>query len=478
MKKIFYIFLLAALFASCIEDGFTTSPSDQPVFSTDTLALGVVYTEDITTTRRFIVHNPHDKQLSISKISLSGTASDYFRLNVDGISGREFSAVDIRGNDSIFVFVEATLPRGDKALTDFEAKIDFNTNGITNSVVLTAQGQNVRRLKGHTITLRSTFDDELPYLITDSLVVAPDALLTIKAGAQLLFHDKAMLIVRGRLSCEGTAEKPIVMTGDRTGNVVTDISFDIMSRQWVGAFFTYTSHNNVLRNTIIKNTVQGVMIEGSSNIDYTTNPQLTLINCRLRNSGDLVLESYHSAIRAIGCEFAEAAGGLVYLQGGKHIFNHCTFANYYLFAAVSGPALWFAHLGENFPESDDQSGLPATTAEVSNSIIHGYGGEVSHGDLTGSNIFIRNCLLKSAGKDDDNFINCIWDADPLFYTVREDYFFDYRLKPESPAIGAADPALTLPEASIDGYGLSRTAPADLGAYVFTPPADEDISPVL
>ena len=52
--------------------------------------------------------------------------------------------------------------------------------------------------------------------------------------------------------------------------------------------------------------------------------------------------------------------------------------------------------------------------------------------------------------------------------MREDYIFDYRLQAESPAIGAADPALTAPEASVDAYGLSRGTAPDLGAYVYTP----------
>ena len=57
--------------------------------------------------------------------------------------------------------------------------------------------------------------------------------------------------------------------------------------------------------------------------------------------------------------------------------------------------------------------------------------------------------------------------------MREDYLFDSRLKPESPAIGAADPVLTLPDAAIDAYGLARGTAPDLGAYVFMPPAEEE-----
>jgi hypothetical protein len=75
--------------------------------------------------------------------------------------------------------------------------------------------------------------------------------------------------------------------------------------------------------------------------------------------------------------------------------------------------------------------------------------------------------MKSSGSDDDNFISCLWGSNPLFYTVREDYVFDYRLKDDSPAIGAGDAASTRPEAALDAYGLARGSAPDLGAYVYS-----------
>ena len=110
MRKIILLLPMIALLAACIEDGFSTSPSDQPVYSVDTLSLGQVFTDEPTPTSRFVVRNPHSKQLQIASISLSGADADCFRLNVDGIPGRNFQNVEIRGKDSIFVFVEATLP--------------------------------------------------------------------------------------------------------------------------------------------------------------------------------------------------------------------------------------------------------------------------------------------------------------------------------------------------------------------------------
>lgn len=468
MKKIHILFLLTAITAcmlsSCIDDSFTSDAADQPKFSVDSLKMGVVFTDAMTTTHRFTVRNTASKSLSISRISLSGDGAQYFRLNVDGFSGRDFSNVEIRAKDSIYVFVEATLPENhDEIPVEINAYVDFLTNGITRSVVLSAFGQDVNRLHALTITEDTEFDSPLPYQIFDSLVVAKGALLTVAPGAQLLFHDKASLIVHGQLICAGTPDSPVILSGDRTGNVVGDISFDLMSRQWDGIGFTAGSKGNVLSHTIVKNTTYGVVLDGEDASAGETS--IWLHNSRLRNSGATVLASFHADVVATGCEFAEGGGGLVYLHGGSHVFNHCTFANYYLFSALGGPALSLNHISS---DDEDESGLPLLKADISNSILYGLGTDILPADLTGTDVTLRYCLLKSKGEDDDNFINCIWDTDPLYYTVRNEYYFDYRLKDESPAIGAANPELTLDDASVDAYGLPRGIQPDLGAYVFSP----------
>ncbi|MDE5595828.1 MAG: hypothetical protein K2I89_09695, partial [Muribaculaceae bacterium] len=426
------------------------------------LKMGVVFTEQKTTTHRFSVSNPASKSLAISHIGLSGDAAEYFRLNVDGFSGREFNNVEIRGKDSIFVFVEATLPTANADLpVEMNAFVDFTTNGVSRSVVLSALGQDVIRLNGLIVDNDTHFDSAKPYQIFDSLVVAQGATLTLAPGTRLLFHDSAYLAVDGTLISDGTVEQPVILSGDRTGNVVTDISFDLMSRQWKGVIFGAGSKNNDLRHTEIKNTNFGVIVDGEEAASAETS--LVLTNCRLHNSGATVLTAYHADIDAVGCEFAEGSEGLVTLVGGSHSFNHCTFANNYLFTAISGPAIAFSHFNG---ETDDQSQRPYLTANIDNSIIYGLGQDLSHGDFTDTEIFIRNCLMKSEGNDDDNFLNCIWGEDPLYYTVRSEYLFDYRLKADSPAIGAADASLSSPRSSYDAYGNARGAQPDLGAYVY------------
>lgn len=446
---------VSATLTGCIEDGFTSSPSDQPEFSTDTLKLGTVFTDEGTATNRFVVRNRHSKGLSISSISLSGDAADYFRLNVDGMSGRSFSDVEIRAKDSIYIFVEATLPlNGVAEEREFKANLDFLTNGVGTKVVLTASGLDVENIEVAEIDTDTRWESATPYRVFDSIVVAEGATLTLAPGVRVMMHDGASMRIHGSLVAEGTPEAPVTISGDRTGNVVGQISFDLMSKQWDGIYF-FPGSEGSFTGTVVKNSSNGVELQHS---------RLQLLNSVLRNSGTDNLRAIASEVTATGCEFAEAGEHLVNLSGGNALFSHCTLANNYLFASMRGAAVNLGHLPDNADES--LAGEDFTKAEFNNCIIYGMGAEVSKGDLSGTDIYFRTCLLRSTGSDDANFISCLWDTDPLYRTIRSDYYFDYRLLPDSPAIGAADPSLTPAEALTDRYGLPRDR--ELGAYSFDP----------
>lgn len=446
-------------FQSCIEDDFSSSPSDQPEFSVDTLKLGDVFTLDGTPTKSFKVYNRHSKMMNISSIALRDDDGGLFRLNVDGVSGRTFSNVEIRPKDSIFVFVEATLPEnGQDSPVKVERHLDFITNSVSSTVVLRADGQDVTRCKGMTIGEDTRWTANRPYVIFDTLRVPEGVTLTLEPGATIHFHDKAAMKIDGTLISEGTAVSPVSMTGDRSGNVAASIPYELMSGQWGGIYFTSLSTGNSLRYTSIRNSSDGLVFAAGSSAD--------IYDCQIRNTTNYIIEADHSNLHLTGCELADASNGILRLCGGEITVNHCTIANYYLFTALGGPAVQFDHIDA---ETDDESGLPYMKAEFSNTILYGNGTELSHGDLTGTEVYFRRCLLRSAGEDDDNFINCLWDEDPLYYTVRSEYLFDYRLKPESPAIGASDPSLDIWGLDTDRYGLQLHDPADLGAYVFVEP---------
>lgn len=430
----------------CIEDGFETSPSAQPRFSVDTLRLGVQFAGRPSPTYSFTIRNPHSRQLNLSSVRLR--SGEHFRINVDGASGREFANVEIRAKDSIYLFVEGTFPPtgllGEQTVEDV---IDVVTNGVTSSVVVEARCVDGVSLDGVTFAEDTRLTADRPYLVTDTLRVGRGATLTLDAGTSLLFHDRGALVVEGTLRAEGTADAPVTMRGDRTGNVVADISFEVMSNQWEGVRFAEGSAGNRLSHTQIINTCQGLRLDSLSS--------LLLINCRLTNSGSVLVEARAAALTAVGSELSNARDALALLHSGEFRFDRCTLANWYLFAYPS-----LAIVEMTCPDS--------LRLDVTNSVIYGRGAPLGFGGtepdaLLQMPITLRRCLFAVDGEDDDNFIDCIWKEDPALDYSLTDYLFPYTPLPESPTIDAADPAYDspmLPPADFRGRLRGNT----LGAY--------------
>lgn len=453
---------IGALLPSCIEDDFTQSPSDLLAFSTDTLSFDTIFTDQGTPTARLKVYNRASKSINISAIYMKESSS-MFQMNVDGQSGKRFEDVEIRGGDSIFVFVECKLPENQaNSPVRVEDAIEFVTNGVRQQVVLTAWGQNVTRLKGERLTVNTRFTAERPIVVFDSLVVAEGATLSIDPGTQLLFHDKAQLIVKGRLEAIGAPGKMIDMRGDRLDNVLPDVSYDIMAGQWEGVRIAEGSYGNRLEYVNMRSTNTGLVLDSCAN---TKDSKLLIVNSWLHNAKGNVLEGNYGRIDAYGSVFSEAGAHVLSLTGGKHTFTQCTFANNYLFATS-----WQSIIGLYNVLDSEGYDAPRMEANFYNGIIYGINSELNIGDLQGSNVFMYNMLLGSGGSNDDNFIDCLWGEDPLFLTVRNDYYFNYRVQADSPAIGAGNPAYVTGPALIDMDGINRLSYGNptLGAYQYVP----------
>lgn len=454
---------LPGLFTSCINDSVSTSQSDVLVFSRDTVSFDTIFTDLGTPTARLVVANRASKGIVISSIRFQNPDT-YFRVNVDGVSGSEFHDVEIRANDSIYVFLDCKLPEtGDNEPRLVEDRLEFVTNGVTQSVLLEAWGQNVTRLRAKVIDRDTRFTDERPYVVFDSLIVAEGATLNIDPGVKLLFHDKAYMRVYGRLEAVGTAEQKIDMRGDRLDNVLPDVGYDILAGQWHGISIAPRSFENRMEYVDMRSTVEGLAVDSCADVSRL---KLTLRNSWLHNSQSNVLTVPYSNVEATGCCFSEAAGAVVALAGGKFSFLQCTFANNYLFSAIYGPLVYLEHM---MPSDIEQNANPLMSASFENCILYGIPDDLNAGDLTGSDVFFRNVSLKSAGSNDDNFIDCLWDTDPMFLTDRATYYFNYRLKEDSPVRQAGNPAFVTPAAMVDMDGVNRLSDGNpsLGAYQYS-----------
>ena len=462
-RNILFIFSVIFAFAisSCISDDFTDSPDATLSFSTDTVSFGAIFTDLNTPTARLQVFNRNNKGVVISSIRFKNPDTP-FRMNVDGVSGNTFSDIEIRGNDSIYVFLECYID-SDEAIEPQRVadRLEFVTNGRTQEVELEAWAWNVTRLKNLTVEEDMTLTSERPYIIFDTLTVSPQATLRVEPGAWLLFHDKAMMNVKGTLLAIGNTDNFIRMSGDRLDDILPDVPYDQLAGQWGGVNIAAESFGNRLEFVNMRSTVSGLQVDSCGDLSKN---KLTLVNSWLHNSQGNVLSSEYAAVDAYGCCFSEAAGSVVRLIGGHHNFVQCTIANSYLFSSLFQPNLYLGHC---LPQHAEENSLPLMIASFENGIVWGeIGSPIEPGDLIGSNVFMRYMLFKADGTDDENFISCIWNEDPLFYTIREDYYFNYRLQPESPALGAGNPSYVTEECLYDMDGLYRLAngyPA-LGAY--------------
>lgn len=467
MRKIF-IFIAAILAAtglfSCISDEVSTSSADRLSFSSDTVSFDTVFTDLGTPTARLQVFNRNKKGLNISKIRFRSDNSP-FSLNVDGVSGTEFSDVEIRANDSIYIFIECYIPESaDRQPQLVEDELVFTTNGVEQRVLVEAWGQNVVRLRDVVVEDELTLDDAVPYVIFNELRVADGAVLKVLPGARLLFHDKASLRVEGRLEAVGEPGRMIDMRGDRLDNVLPDVGYDILSGQWKGVSFAPGSFDNRMEYVDMRSTTDGLSVDSCGVTDRT---KLTLLNSWLHNSKSTALRSEYAKVDAYGCVFSEAAEAVVRLTGGVHEFVQCTISNYYLFAAITEPLLTLHHI--RMPDPQPAEGVPALpfmSLSFENGIIYGLGDDLNEGDLDGTDVYLRNVILKSEGTDDEHFVSCLWDTDPMFLTVREDYYFNYHVAEDSPAIGAGNPAYVRPPFETDMDGVNRLAAGapTLGAY--------------
>ncbi len=461
--------LVNTLFTGCIDDSFTSNPSHLLTFSTDTVAFDTVFTDIGTSTRSFRIYNPNKKSLNISSIKLADAEKSGFMINVDGMAGSEFSNVEIRGNDSLFVFVEANInPTNEDNPIFIVDSIVFLTNGVQQDVKLTAYGQDVIIKRGEILTTDTMLTAERPFLIYDSLVVASGATLRLAPGTRLHFHNKATLLVQGKLLAEGEKDNFIHLQGDRLDRLFDDLPYDNLGGQWGGIRFYPESYGNRITYAHVRGMSSGIVLDSCA----TEESRLEILNSRIRNSSGNLITSSYSRLDCKNSELSDAAGAVLSLNGGIANFTHCTIVNYYFYDMIQSPIviLNYCAASDTIP-----NGLPLLRAQFNNSIIYGNTSELPNIDLVGSHVAFRNCLLRSNGNDDENFIQTVWKGEPHFMaTGEEHYYYNYQIgSDKSGAIGMGNPAFATYPLNMDMFGNTRTERVDIGAYQYIPGNDNE-----
>ncbi len=470
--------LITGVFWSCRDDGFDTDPSITLSFSRDSLLFDTVFTTLGSATRALKVYNTHDRRVRINSVSLAGGSDSYFRMNVDGRSGRFIQDIDIEARDSLYVFVEVTVDpvNQDLPLTIVDS-IEFNINQNLQDVKLVAWGQDahfihpnytdsVSGIEYHVITRNARWTSTRPYVIYGLAVVAPDVTLRIEEGARIHFHNNASLVFLGRstLKVDGTAEHPVTFQGDRL-----EPFYRNQPGQWGRIWLAATSKDHEIDHAIIKNGSVGLHVD---TIGSHIRPTLQIRNTVIKNMSMVGLLAQGSHVVAENLAIANCGQHAMLLAlGGTYDFRHVTLANYYRIDVRNTPSV----LVNNFYQDADGNIQVRDFEKLffGNSIIYGNNQEeigFSIYDGTEVDYTFDHCLIRTQmDTGTDAFINTLVNKDPLF---NGNQFHDFRLKEESPAIGAGNPDIAF-DIPYDLFGNDRTERPDIGALQYHPIEEED-----
>ncbi|MGM0475330.1 MAG: choice-of-anchor Q domain-containing protein [Bacteroidota bacterium] len=474
-RALFIILVPSVLFFACHpERNFIEDPEAKLHFTLDTVFFDTVFTTIGTATRSFRVKNPHSQHIRIDEISLAGGSSSVFRMNVDGESGRSFQGVEIAPEDSLYVFVEATLdPNQTGEILRIQDSILFLTNGNLQDIDLVAWGQDVHILRDSVLDGSVTWTADKPYLILNYAYVDSMQTLTIDPGVRVHLHRNALLYVEGTLEVNGTMEEPVIFEGDRLEEFYEDIP-----GQWGLIYLTENSRNNRIDHAEIKNGTIGILI--SAPPESGKNPDLEITNTMINHMSSNGIYALNARINGSNLVIGNCGGsctGLIY--GGSYEFTHCTFHNQWP-SYFSNRKLPAVYLSDYFGNYDEQGNLVVYTggefekADYRNSII--YGNEIMElviDSYDGQQLtyLFDHCLVRA---DEDSLDT---GGDPLFTSIilNEEPLLDSLYQPDSlsPVIDAGLPAHAI-QIPFDLNGNSRLddeAP-DLGAYEWQPAIQE------
>ena len=347
------------------EQGFSSDPSHRLAFSTDTVAFDTLFTEVSSATHAFLIYNRNKVDLRIAHATLAGGEQSPYRVNIDGLPGRTFDNLALRGGDSMYVFVEVTVdPRGENTPFEVKDSLLFTLeSGTIQQVLFTASGQDATVLRSMVIATDTTFTATRPYLIYDSLRVEAGATLRIEPGTQLYFADKVEMQVYGRIEAMGTADSLIVLRGARTDRMFDYLPYDRLSAQWGGITLHESSTDNLFVHCDIHSGTYGLHATGND----TTSTKLTMHNSQIHNVNGDALKLTQCKATFTNSLFTNAGGHCVNILGGQMDFVHCTIANFFPWKAERGVAVNIA----NYVEEEENSLYPLLGVNFINSIITG-----------------------------------------------------------------------------------------------------------
>lgn len=513
------ISLSVLLTVSCRKD-FSTVPSyGNLTFSSDTIFLDTIFSNISTSTYALKVYNKSGKDIEIPSINLGRNKSSFYRLNVDGFSGKSFENVTLRSKDSLYVFIEGTIDAsgltdaiykdsiifdsGDKMqdvklitlvkdshflyanltadqIKKLKSEVDNNTNLTDeekkNQKNIIFDNHQTLSVYGDTIPKRVLdvselhFTNEKAYVFYDYCIVPDGETLVIDPGTELHFQENTALVIgeNANIQINGTLDEKVIFEGGRL-----EFLYDDIAGQWDGLWLQKESTNNLINHTIIKNARTGIICDSISSSNTT--PTLQIKNSEIYNCSEYGIYADASFIEAENVVIGSSRlGSLAIVNGGSYNFNHATIANYWSEGIRRHPSLFINNFSTkvNEDETTTEVANDLTLANFTNCIITGNNSkEIVYEKNEGSvfNIFFKNCIIEYNGTsedvllnfDDTNYYQNIFLNKELHFRDRQAN--DYQIGEESEAINNADLTEAL-KTPLDIMEVDRTTTPDIGAY--------------
>lgn len=491
--------LAAAILAGCRKDTkFTDEGGISLDFSRDTVMFDTLFSTVGSVTKRFVARNPSSSAIRVD-IALEGGSPSPFRINVDGATGTSFADVEILGDDSVYVFVEAILDQSNTSNPFiFEDHILFSTNGTEQEVLLVAWGQDAHFIRpepeiaieglppysyiaggydenGNQICETVTWVDDLPYVIYGYGVVDSCCTLIIEPGVDVYVHGGGGLWVYhyGQIKANADPGNPITFQGDRL-----EAFYDELPGQWDRIWINEGSsiQSNEFTNVVIKNALVGIQCE---NVPWfpdaeTSASKLKLANVKIRNCSAAGLLSRNYSIDATNLLVGDCGQyGVALTGGGDYTFEHFTVANYWDYEIRQTPAFYMNNVYRDINNVLQVRDI--TNSTFLNGLVHGPNENeflLEFNELQPpSSLSITHSMLRTTTSANNSPYfpdpNTIYrNQNPAFVDVS---VRDLHIRPNSAAANRAVVTIN-PDALFDLDGVDRGADGqrDLGCYEVTP----------
>jgi hypothetical protein len=331
MKQLFWLIAIslgAAGLASCNleHERLNLNPALGLRFSADTIYFDTVFTELKTVTFRLRVYNPNESAVRIRSVYVNGVnGSQPFSFSIMGRSGpQRVENVQLEGSDSAYVLMSARIDgRNQNNPFIIKDSLVFELEGRNEKqdVKILAYGQDALYLRNRSLACDTTWKDDRPVILLDTVSVKPGCRLQIDPGARIYGYNSSFLIVRGSLEIKGSREKPVVFQGTRLEPYYADVP-----GQWGGILLMDGASGNI-EHLQLKNSYRGIQVgEVGSKPENLPNASLKISFSFLQNIVDYGILGVKGIVAAMNNQFADCGeSGFAALQGGNYQLWHNTF---------------------------------------------------------------------------------------------------------------------------------------------------------